>query len=212
MSGIFLLSENRMFRQSLSYYLKSHLPGCVINDFDNVGEMSGQSFVPELVICNMQNAVSGFKSLRSIMAAFADVKILIIGNGFSANDFRQMISLGVKGWMSEFAGLNELKNTINEISEGKIVFPHDILQSIMLNSKKETVKQCNALTEREIEILQLLCDELSNEEISEKLHLSYDTIKWHRSNILVKCECKNILSLYKYAVRHKLIQVSKGIR
>jgi DNA-binding NarL/FixJ family response regulator len=63
------------------------------------------------------------------------------------------------------------------------------------------------LSPRELEILKLVCENLTNEEIAEKVNLSYDTVKWHRSNILSKTGCKNALGLLIFAIKNKIVEI-----
>jgi DNA-binding NarL/FixJ family response regulator len=63
------------------------------------------------------------------------------------------------------------------------------------------------LTDRELEVLRFICCGLSNEQIAEKLHLSFDTIKWHRSNLLGKTGCKNTAQLIIHSIRANLIEL-----
>ena len=78
-----------------------------------------------------------------------------------------------------------------------------MLQKIQTDKKREEVKK--VLSARELEILQLIIEEYSSEEIGEKLFISKRTVETHRANILEKTGCHNIIGLIKYAVRNKLV-------
>ena len=67
---------------------------------------------------------------------------------------------------------------------------------------KQTEQISAALTKREIEILELICKELSTEEIASRLFVSTRTVDGHRVNILSKTGCKNVAGLVVYAIRH----------
>ncbi|MBL7932306.1 MAG: helix-turn-helix transcriptional regulator [Bacteroidia bacterium] len=60
------------------------------------------------------------------------------------------------------------------------------------------------LTRQEIRILQLICEEKSNEEIAQLLFVSKRTVEWHKNQILTKTGTKNIIGLFKYAVKNSL--------
>lgn len=62
-------------------------------------------------------------------------------------------------------------------------------------------------TRREKEILQLICDGLSNKEIADKLFISERTVIGHKSNLLAKTDCKSSVGLLSYAIRNKLVEV-----
>lgn len=163
---------------------------------------------PHIVIADLAYEFRSFQSVSNLLQKYPGSKVLVIVNNLQLDECRQFIDSGVKGAVSCQDDITEIVKAVKELSGGKIFYPYSILQQIMMNKPVAPVKQSLGLTDREIEILLLLCEGLSNEQISAKIHLSYDTVKWHRSNILNKCECKNILSLYKYAVRNNLVQVA----
>ena len=70
-------------------------------------------------------------------------------------------------------------------------------------SKRDEIK----LTNRETEILNLICQGLSNSEISDKLCLSLRTVEGHKSNLFSKTEVKNSISLIMFAIKHKLVEL-----
>jgi len=209
MGAICLSLKNQLFRQSLKLFLEGQEGTREICQCESMDELINQPCLPEVVIADFPADLSGHAPFDKLIKAFPEAKILVIGSSFSSDDYRNLIAAGIKGSVLYSAGLPSLINALHEIRLGRICFPNEALQQIMLKRQPKQGKPANGLTERESEILRLLCDGMSNEQISEMLHLSCDTIKWHRSNILVKCECKNILSLYKYALKKKLVHVPK---
>jgi DNA-binding NarL/FixJ family response regulator len=208
MVNIILISKNRLFRQCLQTYLESQKLYDSVNHYSLVEDMLQEEQAPGVVIADMAYEFRSFQSINDLIQRHPDVKVLVVANNLQLDEYRQLIDSGVKGAVSCQDDIAELINAVKELAAGKIFYPYNILQQIMMN-KPVAVKQTSSLTEREIEILIMLCEGLSNDQISEKIHLSCDTVKWHRSNILNKCECKNILSLYKYAVKNKLVEVTK---
>ena len=69
---------------------------------------------------------------------------------------------------------------------------------------KPSLKKNNTFTEKEIKVIQLLCEEFTNKEIGIKLGLSIKTIENRRSVILKKMKAKNTVGIVKYAIKHKL--------
>lgn len=205
MTKIIVALKNRLFKQSLENYLVKEGLADVLSDALGFDRAILEKHNPDIVLAELPVDLDSFKSLSK---QFSDVKFLVIGNNLSTDQYHLLISSGVKGCLTYSSELQELKTAIDDIASGKIYFPHEVLQNLMLHPHVVVDKHTNILTEREIEILQLLCEGMSNEQISDRIHLSYDTVKWHRSNILIKCGCNNILSLYKYAVSNKLVQAS----
>lgn len=210
MTTISLVTENRLFGQSLKRLLEDEMKGFQVKYYSHPEELLVRKESPGIVLYELAAGFNCFQSLRSITDLFTGVKILVILHDTDPEIYKGLINNGVKGSVSASSEITELTKAIQEIIADKIYYPYEVLKKIMQETKPETEKQSAGLTEREIEILRLLCDGLSNEQISDKLHLSYDTVKWHRGNILIKCGCKNILALYKYALKQKLLPATEA--
>ncbi len=207
MVNIVLVSKNLLFRQCLKLYLEGVSLSDSIKHYSFIEELIQHEKTPEIIIVELNPEFRNFQSINNLLESFSDAKVLVIANNLQLDEYRQLIDSGVKGTISGQDDIEELVKAVKEIASGKIFYPYNILQQIMVNKPVAPGKQQAGLTDREVEILLLLCDGLSNEQISERIHLSYDTVKWHRSNILNKCECKNILSLYKYAIKNDLVPI-----
>ncbi len=206
--NIFIADRNQLFRESLKILFENEGFASVSTHRNNIEDLVPEieKNLPDIILTEYIDNTKSAAALKNITLNFPSIKFLVIGFSFSEKEYHQLIQLGVKGCILKESDLPELKNALQEVVSGKVFFPGDILQKVMIkHSKIITGKNSNNLTEREMEIIYLLCDGFSNEEISEKLHLSYDTIKWHRGNIFLKSGCKNILSLYKYAIQNKFI-------
>ena len=70
----------------------------------------------------------------------------------------------------------------------------------------QSVARTEVLTEREKEIMQMICDEMNNKEISERLYLSIRTVERHRENIMQKMGVKNTVGMVIYAIRNRLVK------
>jgi DNA-binding NarL/FixJ family response regulator len=207
MERIFLADKNRLFRHTLKFYLEKEELAKVVADEDQIENLISHLDLDGIVICEFIDNKKFFDSIKAINRKLPDLKFIITAYHLNNSNYSRLINAGVKGCLLKSNNLTDLKDAVNEVAHGKIYFPQEILQQVMSQFTDKTHK-ADVLTDRELEILHLLCEGLSNEDISKKLHLSCDTVKWHRGNIFMKCGCKNILSLYKYAVKTKLIQAS----
>jgi DNA-binding NarL/FixJ family response regulator len=94
------------------------------------------------------------------------------------------------------------------VMEGQNYFSSDVMATLVMHlnqRKNEELK--NELSERESEILYLICKGFSNQEIADSLFLSKRTVDKHRENILFKTNSKNTASLVLYALKHGIIQL-----
>ena len=120
-----------------------------------------------------------------------------------------MVSAGVKGFIVKNAGINELKQAIIEVTNGGSWFSNELLQNVIYSMNKKTKDEHKIkLTDRELEVLKLVCKGLTAEKIAEELNLSFDTIRTYRANLLSKTECNNTAALVLYAIKNKLIEIN----
>ena len=111
----------------------------------------------------------------------------------------------IAGYVLKNIGKKEFIHALEKIAVGGIYFSEDVLKEMTKASelKKENVEV--NLTNREIEIIQLIEKECSNKSIADSLFLSERTIETHRKNIFRKTKTNSVLGLIKYAYEHKII-------
>jgi DNA-binding NarL/FixJ family response regulator len=112
---------------------------------------------------------------------------------------KRMISNGAMGYVTKNSTKDEMYKAINEVMEGKTYICAEIKNRITQNILLEDDEsgRLNSLTDREIDIIKLLKEGCTTEEIAEKLFLSPRTVDTHRAKILKKLQLKNSLSLIK---------------
>jgi DNA-binding NarL/FixJ family response regulator len=99
------------------------------------------------------------------------------------------------------------KNAILEVSKGGSWFSSELIQKVIAKLNSKSKKSTSNLSDREIEILKFICESLTNEQIAYKMSISFDTVKWHRANIMTKTTCTNTASLVLYAIRNKIVEI-----
>lgn len=133
-------------------------------------------------------------------------KIIVLG--MSSQSERsivlQMIKNGASGYLLKSANLNEFIFCIKNALEGNIVFSKEV-EKLMNKAKFDDLKSIPRLTRREKEILNLLIEGKSTQEISDELFLSFLTTQTHRRNLLNKFQVKNVAELVSYSIKNGLL-------
>ena len=88
---------------------------------------------------------------------------------------------------------------------GKRHFSSEVTMALLREDENPATAVSEVLTEREIEILKLIAEGLSNKEIGEQLFISHRTVDTHRTNLMRKLDVNNIAGLIRYAIRHSLV-------
>jgi two-component system response regulator NreC len=119
------------------------------------------------------------------------------------------INAGAKGYLPKNTTKKELVNAIIKINKGEEFFSPNISEILLksyINKAKNSDREKKkvALSEREIEILQLYAEGLTNQQIAERLFISVHTVAAHKTHIMQKLNIKKQLQLLKYAVKMKI--------
>ncbi|WP_276483156.1 response regulator [Paraflavitalea pollutisoli] len=129
--------------------------------------------------------------------------IFVIGlstfNQFSL--IEKMMNSGASGYVLKNATREELVEAIQTVLKRKTYFSREAAQTMRKDDTRKIV-----LTRREKEVLELIADGMTNNEIAQKLFISVTTVETHRRNLLTKFEAKNIVSLVKTAIQQQIIQ------
>ncbi len=124
---------------------------------------------------------------------------------------QSMLDAGAKGFLMKNINKETLDKAIQTVHNGGNYYSEELFDFFtkQLTREKEPEKKEDKLnlTRREKEILQLLCEGLSNKEIAEALFISERTVLGHKTNLLTKTNTKNSLALMAYAIKNKLVVI-----
>ncbi len=153
--------------------------------------------------------MDGIEATRLIKKNPPDIKILALTMLSEDQHIRKMIKAGASGYILKSSGREELISAIKTIIDGQHYFSDDATQAILQKLISPDVAKAKSddnihITERELEILKLILNELTNQEIAEKLFISVRTVDAHRRNLLQKTGTKNTAGLVKYAIQNKV--------
>lgn len=156
--------------------------------------------------------VNGIEATQKIKAGFPNVKVLGLTMVEDAKQISEMMKSGASGYLLKTTGKQELVDAILKVHAGERYLSNEVSLKLidrMINHSEpasESKSERNpSITKREQEIIKLIADELTNEEIARRLNNSPMTIITHRKNLLRKLNVKNTAGLVKYAVQHGLI-------
>lgn len=149
--------------------------------------------------------MNGLDTAREIKKMKAPPKIIILSMHSETGMVKNLIELGINGYLIKNSGKTEMINAIRKVYSGDKVFAADVTLSLLGKNESKQSKTYIDLTDREIEILKLIVDGFSNKEIGEKLFISHRTVDTHRTNIMKKVEVNNVAGLISYAIRNKLV-------
>jgi DNA-binding NarL/FixJ family response regulator len=156
--------------------------------------------------------MNGIELTYQIRQQYPHIKVLLLTVSEEANTIQEAFKAGVSGYVMKKAGKAEFELALKTIASGKKYYSESVVFELLNRDKNiadlthETIEEkLPNLSEREIEIITLIAQELSTNQIAEKLFLSPATVETHRHNILKKLDLKNSIGLVKFALKNGLI-------
>lgn len=210
MLTIIVVDDHQIFRESLSELLTKQGYKVLAN------AANGALFLPllevhrpDLVIMDIDMPqLDGYDAAKIALAKYPDLRILTLSSYGDEKYYYKMVEAGVKGFVLKNAGINELRQAIMEITAGGSWFSSDLLKKVVVSMGRNTFDDGNLnFTNRELEVLNLICSGLTLEKIAEQLKLALDVVSNHRASLLSKTGCSNAPALVMYAIKNKLIEI-----
>jgi DNA-binding NarL/FixJ family response regulator len=168
---------------------------------------------PDVILMDiLMKEVDGIQATQLIKSKYPEIKILALSMNNQYSYIESMLKAGASGYILKNTGGDELVHAITMVFEGKTYFSEEVTGIVMKSYlepepiKKSDKDLLNQLTKREIEILKLIAQEFTNQEIADKLFISKRTVDTHRRNLLQKIEVKNSIGLIRFAYNNGLIE------
>lgn len=165
---------------------------------------------PDIILLDIaMPEMDGKEAIEIICKLYPKIKVIIISTHYNDTHIAEMIMKGARGFLPKACDIEKVVDAIYSVYDTGFYFDNKVSKSLVHKLQSthniNSIISDNSLSEREVAILKLICQEKSNQEISDLVFLSKRTVEWHKNNILAKTKSKNIVGLVKYAIRHKII-------
>lgn len=142
-----------------------------------------------------------------------ETKIIVLSSFYRRSFMGQMLKMGAHAFLSKEIELEELLTVINTVYHTGHYFSSeqmDVMRGQLSNKLPEfQALSKNELTEREVDVLRLVCQQLSTKEIADALFISPKTVETHKTNLMIKTGVKNMAGLVIYAVQNTIINADE---
>ncbi len=153
--------------------------------------------------------MDGVDVCKEICTLHPTIKVIALTMYNEGSFITGMLKNGAKGYVLKNSDKDTLKDAISTVQEGGSFFGEDVTKTLMqgmMPEKKPSQNYLPKLTRREKEILSLVVQEFTTQEIAEKLFISLNTVETHRKNLLQKLNVRNTAGLVRFAVENKLVE------
>jgi two-component system nitrate/nitrite response regulator NarL len=203
---IFITDDHEIFVESLSILLSGiegiEIVGTAQNGVETLKKIADEAV--DILICDyMMPQMDGVELAHRIRERHPSISILMLTSREDHQGIKNAIQAGVKGFISKKTNKAELQKVITTLSNGLTFYSQDAMQSLLNGEgqKKELVN-IEVLSNREIEILKLILEELSGVQIAERLNISHHTVETHRKSLFRKIGVNSTYALIKYALKN----------
>lgn len=181
---------------------------------ENLEKLSEEEF-PDLALVDVQmKPMNGFELVEILKEKYPDLKIIILSSHYKTSILGYMVKLGVSAFLPKNSNKKTFIDAITMVDKNGVFFTaedHQMLFSYMNSTAKKNslFETEDELSEREKDVVKLICQELTNNEIGEKLFISPRTVESHRQRILEKIGAKNTVGIVIYAIVHNIHSLEK---
>ncbi|HPF50120.1 MAG TPA: response regulator transcription factor [Draconibacterium sp.] len=211
---IIVTDDHRLFRKGMC---------ALLSEFDDVG-LTGEAghgeeliqqiklgeISPDLVLLDINMPVmDGVETTRYLKAHYPGIRIIILSMEEDVQLVTHLIGEGVDGYLLKNSDPDELEHAIRMVMRNEFYLSTSLTGAIFRGgtaTDKVGVPEFD-FTERELEILQLICEQFTATEIAEKLLISARTAEGHRRKLLEKSKSKNMAGLVVFAIKNKLVVI-----
>lgn len=213
---IILVDDHEIVRDGIKSLLLNNENIEIISEASNSEELykSLGSNAPDLIIMDISlPGKSGIEITKELSDESPELKVLILSMFTEEEFIFNAIKAGAKGYLPKNSKQEDLIKAINIIQNGEEFFSPLISEVVMksyikkIRSKKNINPNQNNLSTRELEVLKLIAEGITNKEISEKLFISIRTVETHKTHILQKLNLKSTVDLVKYAIKNEIIKL-----
>lgn len=212
-----LADDEALFRRGLGMILSAHEQIDVLFEAEDGQDLLNQletaETLPEIVILDLKMpGLNGIETAKILKRDFEALQFIVLSTHFSKAFVVNMVEIGAAAYLPKNSEPALMIQTILSVKEKGFFYTQEVMEVIRdYMANKQVPKQepllNNTLTNREKEVLGLICNQYTSSEIADKLFISRRTVEGHRNNLLMKLGCRNVAGLVAYALEHDMVQI-----
>ena len=209
MIKLLIVDDHEMVRLGLTSYFS------ILEDIDVIGEAEngaqgvqmGLTMKPDVILMDLvMDVMDGIEATKAILDEWPEAKILILTSFIDDEKVYPAREAGASGYLLKTSSASEIAEAIRRTYSGEAIIEEEVSEKLKENGKNGGRHNLHEdLTGRELEVLHLIADGKSNQEIADELFITLKTVKTHVSNILSKLEVSDRTQATIYAFKNNLV-------
>lgn len=216
-----MADDETLFRAGIVFIL-SRVPEFEVlfeaeNGADLLEQLKSCGQKPDIILMDIKMPeMNGVECTKVIQKKYPEINIIALSSYGGRAFISNMINVGASSYLLKNTSPKQVVETIKEVY--RTGFYYDKWVHEVLEEEKKTgnainldVILDNQLSKRELEILELICNQYTNQEIADALFISPRTVEVHRKKLLIKTDSKNTAGLVVYGIRNQLVEISPDL-
>lgn len=215
---VVLADDEELFRVGMSHILSKDDEIEIIFQASNGKELieflSAKKELPDIIIMDIKMPeLNGVEATKTIHQDFPEISIIALTTYNTKPFIRNMIDVGASAYLVKNSPTQKVLHTIKQVFYKGFYYDSFVMEAVksLKNAEKKdsrTFFDDDFITQREKEVLELICLQKTSQEIAEKLFISKRTVEVHRKNLLEKTGVKNLAGLVVFAIKNNLVSLS----
>ncbi len=186
-----------------------HIIATCNNGEEVLKTLAATEILPEIVLTDIKMPLlNGIDLCRKIKETYPNIKVVMLSMYSSADAIREALNAEADGFMLKNTTKKQFLEGLHKVEHGGTYFSEEIIPFLyqQILTERTKTQELVLLSDREREVLLLIAQELTSDEIAERLFISKKTVDNHRTNMLHKTGSKSTVGLVKFAIRTGMLQ------
>ena len=215
--NVAIADDEALFRKGLRLLIEDFMEIEVILEAENgqelIQKLNRTTTLPDVLLLDMKMPkLDGIETTKYLQRQYPSVKVIVLSTHFKKSFVLHMIELGAASYLPKNTAPTEFERAMIEVVDQGFYYTNEVMaivreDMISKNRIRSKISMNNQISSRELEILELICNQYTTSEIAGKLYISPRTVDGHRNNLLSKLSCKNTAGLVAYAMQNEIVTI-----
>ncbi len=206
---VLLVDDHNVVRSGLATFLRAYEDLKLIGEAKNGVEAIRfcRQVKPDVILMDLKMPeMDGVAATQAILAEFPEIKIIAMTSFDEADLVHDVLAAGAIGYLLKNITADELAKAIRDAASGKSTLSPEAAR-VLIQATRPTKQPTCDLTEREMDVLRLVVQGKSNQQIADEMVITLATVKAHVSNILDKLQVSSRSEAIAYAIKNKIVSL-----